>query len=254
MASSLLLLIAAAAAVSLLISPASSQTCKSQKFGENTTFSSCMDLPTLNAFLHWTYINSSANATLSIAFIATPASPNGWIAWALNPIGTGMVGAQALLAFRDSTEGGSSSAVVKTYSISSRSSITESPISYEVLSKRAEFSGGTVTIFATLVLPPGTGAKLNQVWQVGASVRNGAPVAHAMSPENLSSKGTLLLESTAAKNGHAPPPEGTSGGGGGPPPTPAKRNVNDNGGCSMICVSGFWLYGILVLLGVVLGF
>ncbi|KAL7124571.1 hypothetical protein ABFS83_14G057400 [Erythranthe nasuta] len=246
MGSSLLLLIAAAA-VSLLITPGSSQTCKSQKFGENTTFSSCMDLPTLNAFLHWTYINSSANPTLSIAFIATPASPNGWVAWALNPTGTGMVGAQALLAFRDSTD----AAVVKTYSITSRSSITESPISYEVLSKRAEFSGGTVTIFATLVLPPGTGSRLNQVWQVGASVRNGAPVAHAMSPENLSSKGTLLLESTAAKNGNAPPPEGISGGG---PSTPAKRNANDSGGGSMISVSGFWLYGILVLLGVVLGF
>ncbi|KAL7081781.1 hypothetical protein ACP275_14G059800 [Erythranthe tilingii] len=251
MASSLLLL---AAAVSLLISPASSQTCKSQKFAQNTTFASCVDLPTLNAFLHWTYINSSANnpnATLSIAFIATPASPNGWVAWALNPTGTGMVGAQALLAFRDSTDGGS--AVVKTYSITSRSSITESPISYEVLSKRAEFSGGTGTIFATLVLPPGTGAKLNQVWQVGALVRNGAPAVHAKLPENLSSKGTLLLDSTAAKDGNAPAPDGSSGGDDGLS-TPAKRNANDSGGGSRISVSGFWLYGILVLLGVVLGF
>ncbi|KAL7129155.1 hypothetical protein ABFS83_13G044900 [Erythranthe nasuta] len=199
-ASSLLLI----AAVSLLVSPAISQTCKSQTFGQsNTTFANCVDLPALDVFLHYTYDSSAApNPTLTLAFVAPPASPDGWVAWALNPRGSGMVGSQALIAFRDA----SGSVVVKTYNITSYSPIAESPIEYEVLSKRAEFSSGVMTIFATLELSAGV-AELNQVWQVGTSVRNGVPAVHAFGPDNLSSTGTLRLGSMAP-----PPPRWTRSG------------------------------------------
>ncbi|KAK4440974.1 cytochrome and DOMON domain-containing protein [Sesamum alatum] len=237
--SSLLLI----AVVALLISPATSQTCKSQTFAQrNTKFANCTDLPTLKAQLHWTYDPSARpNPTLNVAFIAPPARPEGWVAWALNPTGSGMVGAQALIAFKD-TNG---SAVVKTYNISSYSSIAESRISYEVLSKRAEFADGAVRIFATLALPTG-GEAVNQVWQVGSSVKDGVPVKHDFSAENMQSRGTLQLVSKAAEEDTAPPPTNSNGG---EAPTGAQRG-NDSGGSSRICVSGLGLYGVLVLLGV----
>ncbi|PIN00874.1 hypothetical protein CDL12_26623 [Handroanthus impetiginosus] len=242
MASSLLL-IAAIAAAALLISPATSQTCKSQAFTQpNTRFANCTDLPHLRAHLHWTYDPSARpNPTLSIAFIAPPARPEGWVAWALNPTATGMVGAQSLIAFRD-TNG---SVVVRTYSISSYSSITESRLSYDVLSKRAEYSGGEMRIFATLAMPRGV-TEVNQVWQVGASVSNGVPVKHDFSTENLSAREILGLGSSTAEDGDdtvAPSPSN-----GGP------QDGNDTGGSSRICWSGLGLYGALVLVGVVLGF
>ncbi|KAI3461818.1 hypothetical protein Pfo_018481 [Paulownia fortunei] len=245
LASSILLI----AAVALLIPPGSSQTCKSQTFTQsNTRFANCTDLPALKAYLHWTYDPSAnPNPTLNIAFIAPPAKPDGWVAWALNPTGSGMLGAQSLIAFRD-TNG---SVVVKTYNITSYVSIAESRISYEVLSKRAEFSDGVLRIFATLALPAGDAA-LNQVWQVGASVRNGVPVRHDLSPENLSSRGTLRLGSKAAedKNGTVAAPTSSNGGGA---PT-RTQSGNDTGVSWRICGSGLGLYGVLVLLGVVFGF
>ncbi|KAL2509525.1 DOMON domain-containing protein [Forsythia ovata] len=62
-----------------------------------------------------------------IAFIATPARPNGWIAWAINPTSTGMAGSQALIAFKDSK----GAMTVKTYNITLYSSLTESKVWYE---------------------------------------------------------------------------------------------------------------------------
>ncbi|KAG8371644.1 hypothetical protein BUALT_Bualt13G0109600 [Buddleja alternifolia] len=169
----------------MLISPTVSQTCRSQTFTQaNTNFTNCTDLPSLRAYLHWTY-NPTArpNPTLSIAFIAPPARPAGWVAWALNPTGTGMVGAQSLIAFRD-TNG---SVVVRTYNISSYSSIAESRISYEVINRRGEYSDGVFRIFATLAMPAGS-AGVNQVWQVGGAVSNGVPLRHDFPTERLSSR------------------------------------------------------------------
>ncbi|KAL0390278.1 UNVERIFIED_CONTAM: cytochrome and DOMON domain-containing protein [Sesamum calycinum] len=242
LSSSLLLI----AAVALLISPATSQTCKSQTFAQrNTKFSNCTDLPSLKAQLHWTYDPSARpSPTISVAFIAPPARPEGWVAWALNPTGSGMLGAQALIAFKD-TNG---STVVKTYNISSYGSIAESTISYEVLSKRAEFSDGVMRIFATLALPTGD-EKVNQVWQVGPSVKDGVPVKHDFSQENLNSKGTLQLVSKSVeqdKNGPAAAPTSSNGSGS---PTGAQSG-NDSGGSWRISASVLGLYGALVLLGV----
>ncbi|GLT31302.1 hypothetical protein SLA2020_060460 [Shorea laevis] len=81
------------------MSPACFLTCTSEKLPDSKkTFVNCTDLPTLNATLHYTC--NAFNFTLSVAFVAAPASPEGWTAWAINPTGTGMVEAQALLAFK----------------------------------------------------------------------------------------------------------------------------------------------------------
>ena len=78
----------------LVVSPGESLTCASQKF-KNKVYANCTDLPYLGAYLHWTY--NAYNATLSIAFLAKPPQPDGWVAWGINPSSTKMPGSQTLL-------------------------------------------------------------------------------------------------------------------------------------------------------------
>ncbi|KAL8496213.1 hypothetical protein ACS0TY_020070 [Phlomoides rotata] len=170
-----------------LISPSQSATCTSQTFTNNKIYSFCNDLPFLNSYLHWTF--DSATSTLSIAFVAPPAGPNGWISWAINPTAAGMVGSQALIAFRDS--GGKMT--VKTYNVTSYNPITESKVWYDVKESSAEFSGGVISLFATVVLPVKGKTTLNHVWQVGQSVTSGVPDKHEFQSGNLNSKGSFDL-------------------------------------------------------------
>lgn len=99
-----------------------------------------------------------------------------------------MAGSQALIAFKDSN----GSMTVKTYNISSYSSIVNGKISFEVPESSAEYSGGSMKIFAKLKLPE-TMTKVNHVWQVGGSVTKGMPGKHEFLPENLQSTGKLQL-------------------------------------------------------------
>ncbi|CAI9768485.1 unnamed protein product [Fraxinus pennsylvanica] len=170
-----------------LISPSYSATCNSQTFTNKKLYTFCNDLHSLNSYLHWTY--EPANSTLSVAFIAPPASPDGWISWAINPTGTGMVGAQALIAFRDSK----GAMTVKTYNIKSYGPLMESRVWYDVKESSAESSGGMIRLFATLVLPANGKTMVNHVWQVGSSVTKDVPDKHGFQPENLNSKGSLDL-------------------------------------------------------------
>ncbi|KAI3667897.1 hypothetical protein L6452_42967 [Arctium lappa] len=171
----------------LLTSPASSLNCSSHKFAGNNLYANCTDLPTLNSSLHWTYI--SKNSSLSIAFIAPPPKPDGWIAWAINPTRTGMAGSQALIAFKDVN----GSMTVKKYDISSYSSVVEGEISFEVPDSSAEYSHGSMKIYATVKLPE-TMTEVNHVWQVGGSVRDGTPTKHEFLPANLKAVGKLHLK------------------------------------------------------------
>lgn len=171
----------------LPLSLVAAATCTSQTFTNNKLYSFCNDLPALNSYLHWTY--DPAQSTLSIAFIAPPAKPNGWISWAINPTATGMVGSQALIAFKDSK----GSMTVKTYNVSSYGPVTDSKVWYEVKESSAEFSGGVMRLFANIVLPEKLKSTVNHVWQVGPSVTGGVPDKHEFQPGNLNSKGSLDL-------------------------------------------------------------
>ncbi|GAB4841477.1 hypothetical protein Ancab_022193 [Ancistrocladus abbreviatus] len=173
----------------LLSQPTSSITCKMQRFTIGRRFNSCIDLPYHNAFLHWTY--DAAKSSLSMAFTAKPAMPDGWIAWAINPTGSGMVGSQALVAFKKPD----SSMTVKTVDIQSYHSVKEGPLSFNISNMSAEFSDDHMIIFATWRLPDKT-ETVNQVWQVGPSVANGKPERHDLHDANLASKGRLSLLAT----------------------------------------------------------
>ncbi|VFR00505.1 unnamed protein product [Cuscuta campestris] len=167
------------------ISPSDSQTCSSQTFPtRNELFAHCNDLPTLASYIHWTY--SRPNSTLSLAFVA---ESGGWISWAINPTGDGMIGAQSLVAFKDSK----GAMTVKTYNVTSYASIQESSVWFRVKEAAAESSGGVMRLFATVVLPEMDTSTINHVWQVGPSVTGGVPDRHALQPANLNSKGTLDL-------------------------------------------------------------
>ncbi|GLU08026.1 hypothetical protein SLE2022_249560 [Rubroshorea leprosula] len=178
--------------LALLISPAVSLTCSSQQFTNNSLYSKCLDLPPLSSYLRFTY--DSSNSTLSIAFVAKPSQSDGWISWAINPTAAGMAGSQALVAYKKSGV-----ATVKTYNISSYSSILQENLSFEVWDNTAESgSDGTLTIFAKIKVPADLAAKgaINQVWQVGPGLgTNGELVPHATAPANLAAKGTLDLKS-----------------------------------------------------------
>ncbi|KAJ8648806.1 hypothetical protein MRB53_001829 [Persea americana] len=183
--STLLILFLILFSLSFLTLSANGLTCSSQTFSNNRLFASCSDLPHLDSTLHWTY---SSKSTLSLAFVAPPAKPNGWISWAINPTSTGMIGAQSLIAFPQSD----GSITIQTFNITSYGPVQQSPIAFEVSGASAEYSGGLMKIFATVKLPVGM-TKVNQVWQVGGSVTNGVPDKHDFKADNMNSKGTLDL-------------------------------------------------------------
>lgn len=178
--------------LAFLFSCVHSLNCSTEKPPANKVFANCTDLPTLGAILRYTY--NESNSSLSIAYAAAPSNPNGWVAWAINPTGEGMAGAQTLLAFKSKD-----SVVVKTYNISSYKSIVESKLSFDVWGQSAEESKGVITIFATVKVPTKV-EKLNMVWQVGPSVTDGRPEKHEFKPANLGSKSTLSVESVKVEN------------------------------------------------------
>nr|GFA83866.1 DOMON domain-containing protein [Tanacetum cinerariifolium] len=180
------------ALMTLLLTPVLSLDCKSEKFTNKKMYSNCTNLPTLNSTLHYTF--SSENSTLSVAFTAPPASSDGWVAWAINPTGTGMAGCQSFIAFKDSK----GSMVVKTYNISSYASIVQGKIAFDVVDSSAEFSNGVMTIFASVKLPETLMGEFNHLWQVGSSVKNGVPVKHAFLPDNLKAMAKLQLDVKAS--------------------------------------------------------
>ncbi|KAK9757222.1 hypothetical protein RND81_01G149300 [Saponaria officinalis] len=174
----------------------SQTTCNSLTFSNKTTYNNCIDLFALNATLHWTY--NPTNPTLSIAFTARPPTPDGWVAWALNPTGSGMVGAQSVIAYKSNSNGPIS---VSTYDVKSYHDITMGPISYNVTGLSAEVSNGKITVFATWGLRHGV-SEVNHVWQVGPVV-GGKPGKHEFKEDNLGAKMKLQL-----RNGSGSGPNG----------------------------------------------
>ncbi|KAJ4821794.1 hypothetical protein Tsubulata_038718 [Turnera subulata] len=229
-----------ATCAALLVSPSYSHSCTSQKFPSNRTFKNCTDLPELDAHLHFTY--NYPNSSLSIAFIAPPARPDGWVSWAINPTSTGMIGAQALMAF--SSNG---SLTTKTYDISSYSGIQESKLSFEVWDLSAESDGNRIVIYASVKVPA-KAETVNQVWQVGPSVAGGRPNMHDMSAANLNARGVLQLVASHEQDHEEPVSS--------PAPAPVPAPSAHRGGASRIGNRNVAVYVAiaLVLLGSSIGF
>ena len=127
--------------------------------------------------------------------------------------------------------------VVKTYNISSYSSIVEGKLSFEVWDLEAEAGDdGKMVIYGSLKVPA-SAVKLNQVWQVGPGVTNGHPMKHEFAKANLASLGELNLV------------EKVSSGDSSPAPAPHVAN-NDSGDGSRAreINAGLWILGLVSLL------
>ncbi|GMH12017.1 hypothetical protein Nepgr_013858 [Nepenthes gracilis] len=171
--------------------------CSSYSFSNNKVYSTCTDLSVLNSFLYWSYDPSAGTA--DIAFRVTGVSTSNWVAWAINPTGSGMLGAQALVAFQNS------SGAMHAYTSSVQSyatTLSSSSLSFSVSSLSAEMSGSQMMIFATVQLPDNK-TSVNQVWQVGP-VSSDSPQAHAQSGDNLKSAGSVnFLSGVVVSSGGA---------------------------------------------------
>ncbi|XP_059452796.1 cytochrome b561 and DOMON domain-containing protein At5g47530-like [Corylus avellana] len=163
------------------------QTCKSYNFSSsNRVYSSCTDLPVLSSFLHWSYDQSTNK--VEIAYRHTGASTSNWVAWAINPSGQGMVGAQALVAYQNS----SSAIHAYTSPVSGYgTTLAEGSLSFAVSNLSATFENSEMTIFATLTLDSSM-TTVNQVWQEGP-LSGGSPSSHdtTSNSANMQSAGTL---------------------------------------------------------------
>ncbi|CAK9182250.1 unnamed protein product [Ilex paraguariensis] len=196
--------------ISLFLS-SSAQSCTNYAFASNKVFSTCNDLPYLNSFLHWTYDPSSE--TVQIAFRHTRVTSSKWVAWAINPNSTSMVGSQALVAFQKSD------GTMRYYTspvTSYGTQLAEGDLSFPVSDLLATFSNNEITIFATLNLQKINSTTVNQVWQDGP-VSGDTPGAHDQSGDNILSMGTINLLSGES---------GTTVGGGGGNTKIKKRNIH----------------------------
>ncbi|XP_044497520.1 cytochrome b561 and DOMON domain-containing protein At5g47530-like [Mangifera indica] len=174
---------------------ADQQACSKYSFSDNRRFASCIDLPVLDSFIHYNYESSSGN--LDVAFRKTGISTPTWIAWAINPAATGMVGSQALVAYQKAD------GKMKAYTspiTSYKTSLEEGKLSFGVSDLTATFAKNEMTIFATLTLGEGN-TTVNQVWQEGP-LSDDAPEMHSTSGGNVQSMGKLnLLSGTASSSG-----------------------------------------------------
>ncbi|TQD77350.1 hypothetical protein C1H46_037128 [Malus baccata] len=79
-------------------SAAAQPPCTTRIFSNKKTFAACSTLPVLNSTIHWNYY--PLTATVDIAFTQSAVSDSRWVAWAINPTSTGMVGSQAIVAYK----------------------------------------------------------------------------------------------------------------------------------------------------------
>ncbi|CAL1356261.1 unnamed protein product [Linum trigynum] len=180
--------------LSFFTSPSQAQTCNGLALPSNQVYSTCVDLPVLTSYLHWTF--HQENSTADIAFRKTGTSPTNWVCWALNPSGGQMVGSQALVAFQQPN----GSMTAYTTSIDSLGpSMRPGTLSFRVSNLRAQHSNGETLIFATLHLDANL-LSTNQVWQEGP-LTSGAPSMHSTTGDNVRSIGTINFQTGAATAG-----------------------------------------------------
>ncbi|XP_076886290.1 cytochrome b561 and DOMON domain-containing protein At4g17280-like [Bidens hawaiensis] len=169
----------------------SAQSCNNYTFSGNQIYATCVSLPVLNSYLHWNY---HPNGTVDVAFRHTGATTSQWVSWALNVDGSGMIGAQAVVAVTGST------GAVRVYTLAIKGYATglqESSLSFNVSDMSAERVNGDLVVYASLVLPNGR-TRFNHVWQVGL-VNNGVPGIQSISRDNRSAVGEVDFITGLAK-------------------------------------------------------
>ncbi|GMY34092.1 cytochrome b561 and DOMON domain-containing protein At5g47530 [Fagus crenata] len=141
--------------------------CTAQCSTSAKNFAACTELPVLNSTLSWNYYTSSNRVEIAFRKSGIDDYNSRWIAWAINPTSTGMIGSQSFVACPRSD---GSLAAFPVYDVS------------------ATYENNSVTIFATLELPSNT-TTVNHVWQEGP-ISGDLPSIHGSSGDNVMSFGT----------------------------------------------------------------
>ncbi|KAL3625022.1 hypothetical protein CASFOL_031690 [Castilleja foliolosa] len=170
--------------------PSNGQSCSNYNFATTQTFTSCTNLPFLNSFLHWNYNQSSK--TVQLAYRHVGSTQSRWVAWAVNPTGHGMVGSQAIVAFKkpDGT--------MRAYTTpidSYQTKMQPGDLSFRVSDLSATSTKNQeIVIFATLELDENIirSSSVNHVWQEGP-LSGDFPAMHGASGSNVKSMGTIDL-------------------------------------------------------------
>ncbi|XP_059294578.1 cytochrome b561 and DOMON domain-containing protein At5g47530-like [Lycium ferocissimum] len=153
-------------------------------------YDSCSDLHALNSFIHWNYDPSSS--TVDIAFRKSENEHGRWLAWAINPTSTGMIGSQAFVALQRSNGALEAyTSPIDTYG----TTLTKGDLSFRVHDVSAQNINGQVIIFAKFELPINATNIVNHVWQEGPLQDDDTPGVHGLSGDNLKSFGTLDFHS-----------------------------------------------------------
>ncbi|XP_009616776.1 cytochrome b561 and DOMON domain-containing protein At5g47530-like [Nicotiana tomentosiformis] len=153
------------------------------------SFDSCSNLHTLNSFIHWNFYQPSR--TVEIAFRRSENVHGRWLAWAINPTSTGMVGSQAFVALQHSD--GTLEAYtspINTYG----TMLEKGDLSLRVYDVSAQNINGEVIIFAKFEIPTNGSTVVNHVWQEGP-LQDDKPRIHDLSGDNVKSFGTLDFHS-----------------------------------------------------------
>ncbi|GAA0163385.1 hypothetical protein LIER_39585 [Lithospermum erythrorhizon] len=161
--------------------------CASYSFWNNKNYKDCESLHVLDSFLHWTY--HPRNHTVDLAYRRVGVEASDWVSWAVNFDGKGMIGAQCLVAFHDSSDG-----VFTAYTspISSyKTKLEAGDLSFQVSRISGEYrrDHNEMIIYATLHLPDGR-TRFSHLWQSG-EVSNGVPRPHSFSKDHLNSMGAI---------------------------------------------------------------
>ncbi|KAK7260552.1 hypothetical protein RIF29_26697 [Crotalaria pallida] len=187
MASLLINLILILSLFATLFLPVTPQSCNSFTFPNDINFKSCKDLPVLDSSIHWNYYASSR--AIEVAFKKANAKESSWVAWAINPTSSGMVGSQAFVAIRRSDSDGTLRAYTSPLT-SYATTLQEGNLSFPVRSVSASYRRSSIIIFASFQLLTNA-TVVSHVWQEGLVGDDGTLRAHSFSGPNVQSFGTL---------------------------------------------------------------
>uniref|UniRef100_A0A803M1K9 Cytochrome b561 domain-containing protein n=2 Tax=Chenopodium quinoa TaxID=63459 RepID=A0A803M1K9_CHEQI len=119
-----------------------------------------------------------------------PGSLAKWVAWAINPTGKAMLGAQTLVAYRNGDNG---SVLAYTSPIMSyRTGLAKGALSFDVIGLKAVIIKDEIFIFAMIKVPKNK-TLINQLWQEGLLNEYGTPLWHNLAYPNLHSMASLNL-------------------------------------------------------------
>ncbi|XP_078163965.1 cytochrome b561 and DOMON domain-containing protein At3g25290-like [Carex rostrata] len=158
----------------------------------------CRSLPTLGAKIRLCYYNTTPNATLDVVFSVVPPSPDGWVAWGLNPIHAQMIDSQVLIAHRNPVKGVNVSQAVLSYDTKHGCGVSQAGFEVNVSRASADYIAESrmMILYAELGLPHWCNlTRFNHVWQVGPGMNGDSPVRHMRMLQNFDSRETINLTS-----------------------------------------------------------